>query len=78
MSVWALAQSCPQLQCVGDLRHWAISPAHRRDISALAAPAPSSAQLQQTIWTRLRISAADTSRARSKTSSVCHQSFVTA
>ena len=35
VSVLALAQSCPSLQCVGDLRHWAVSPGHRRDISTL-------------------------------------------
>merc|ERR1712203_393480 len=56
LSVAALAQSCPQLACLGDLRHWAISPAQRRDMVR-----PSQVQLsqglQQSIWTRLRIQA---------------------
>ncbi len=31
-SVLRLFASCPHLQCLGDLRHWAISPEDRRDM----------------------------------------------
>ena len=44
LSVAALATSCPQLQCVGDLRHWAISPGHRRDIAGHSQPLGMSSQ----------------------------------
>ena len=70
LSVAALAQSCPHLACLGDLRHWAISPAQRRDM--MRPPQV----LQQNIWTRLRISAGRPD-CSVKSSSVCQQSFLT-
>jgi len=73
LSVAALAQSCPHLACLGDLRHWAISPAQRRDMMR---PVQSQhSNLQQNIWTRLRISA-DRPDCSVKSSSVCQQSFL--
>jgi len=73
LSVAALAQSCPNLACLGDLRHWAISPAQRRDMMRGQQSAQSS--LQQSIWTRLRISAGRPD-CSVKSSSVCQQSFL--
>ena len=74
VSVLALAQSCPSLQCVGDLRHWAISPGHRRDIASLQHCSGASAgSLQQSVWTRLRIAGGQSA---AKSSSVCHQRLV--
>lgn len=32
-SVIKLFECCPQLQCIGDLRHWNISPPERRQLS---------------------------------------------
>jgi len=32
-SVTRLRNSCPLLQCIGDLKHWAVTPAQRRKIS---------------------------------------------
>jgi len=75
LSVAALAGSCPQLSCLGDLRHWAISPAQRREMVR-----PSQVQLsqglQQSTWTRLRIQTTDRADCAVKTSSVCHQTFL--
>merc|ERR1712203_861215 len=68
LSVAALAQSCPHLACLGDLRHWAISPAQRRDMMRGQQSAQSS--LQQ------RISAGRPDFSV-KSSSVCQQSFLT-
>jgi len=42
-SVLALTKSCPLLQCLGDLRHWAVAPAQRG--------------IHQNMWTRVRIAA---------------------
>jgi len=75
LSVAALASSCPQLQCVGDLRHWAISPGHRRDIAGHHQPR----DLQQSIWTKLKISSGlgpGGSGGCTKTSTVCQQTYV--
>ena len=68
LSVSALARSCPNLLCVGDLRHWAISPGQRRE---MARPG----EVQQNIWTRVRIMAGREETVRS--SSVCQQRLVT-
>ena len=74
LSVAALAQSCPHLACLGDLRHWAISPGHRRDIASLQHCSGASAgSLQQSVWTRLRIAGGQSA---AKSSSVCHQRLV--
>ena len=73
LSVTALAQSCPHLACLGDLRHWAISPAQRREM--MRSHQSHHANLQQNIWTRLRISA-DRPDCSVKSSSVCQQSFL--
>jgi len=82
LSVTALAQSCPHLACLGDLRHWAISPAQRRDMmrppqsqSNHTTSTSTTSSLQQSIWTRLRISA-DRPESAVKSSSVCQQSFL--
>jgi hypothetical protein len=68
-SVVALHASCPHLQCLGDLRHWAVTPAQRGNITRQRTPL----FLQQNIWTRVRISA--TGR-QLKSSSVCRQTAV--
>ena len=75
VSVAALAQSCPSLVCLGDLRHWAISPGQRREMTVRPPALQQTLQhLQQTTWTRVRILA---DRAETvKSSSVCQQSFV--
>jgi len=75
VSVLALAQSCPSLQCVGDLRHWAISPGHRRDISSMQHCGELSVgSVHQSVWTRLRIAGG---QAGVRSSSVCLQRLVT-
>merc|ERR1740128_919419 len=65
-SVLALHKSCPHLQCLGDLRHWAVAPALRGNISRQRTPL----LLQQNIWTRVRCSAMGK---QLKTSSVMRQ-----
>merc|ERR1712106_390208 len=68
-SVLALHKSCPHLQCLGDLRHWAVTPAQRGNISRQVTPL----FLQQNIWTKVKISA----RSRAfKSSSVLYQTTV--
>jgi len=68
-SVIALHKSCPHLQCLGDLRHWAVTPAQRGNISRQVTPL----FLQQNIWTKVKISA----RSRAfKSSSVLYQTTV--
>ena len=42
-SVLAITKSCPLLQCLGDLRHWAVTPAQRG--------------VTTNMWTRVRIAA---------------------
>jgi hypothetical protein len=32
-SVTRLHRSCPELQCIGDLKYWALSPIQRRKLS---------------------------------------------
>ena len=36
-SVLLLHQRCPLLQCVGDLRHWAVSPPQRSSLASQVA-----------------------------------------
>ena len=66
-SVNLLQKSCPLLQCLGDLQHWAVSPtasttAHRKSFG--------SSSLQQNVWTKVQISA---SRRMLRSSSVLYQ-----
>jgi len=68
-SVIALHKSCPHLQCLGDLRHWAVTPAQRGNITRQVTPL----FLQQNIWTKVKISA---TRSALKSSSVLYQTTV--
>lgn len=66
-SVNLLQKSCPLLQSLGDLRHWAVSPAasttsHRQSFG--------SSSLQQTVWTKVQISS---TRRMYRSSSVLYQ-----
>lgn len=73
LSVLALHRSCPHLQCLGDLRHWAVSPAHRASLAGGATPP---AQLAQHLYTRVQIRAAPRP-GQLRTSSVCRQTLAT-
>jgi len=68
-SVLALHKSCPHLQCLGDLRHWAVTPVQRGNITRQRTPL----LLQQNIWTRVRCSAESK---QPRTSSVLRQTAV--
>eukprot|EP00091_Calanus_sinicus_P007056 TRINITY_DN17937_c0_g1_i1.p1 TRINITY_DN17937_c0_g1~~TRINITY_DN17937_c0_g1_i1.p1 ORF type:complete len:176 (-),score=22.78 TRINITY_DN17937_c0_g1_i1:133-660(-) len=68
-SVVLLHASCPKLQCLGDLRHWAVTPNQRGNITRQGTPLC----IQQSVWTRVRISAAGRGL---KSSSVCRQTAV--
>merc|ERR1711892_988881 len=68
-SVLALHKSCPHLQCLGDLRHWAVTPAQRGNITRQRTPL----LLQQNIWTRVWCSAESK---QPRTSSVLRQTAV--
>jgi len=46
-SVLLLHQKCPNLQCLGDLRHWAVSPAQRGSLARQVACSGSSSGTQQ-------------------------------
>jgi len=46
-SVLLLHQRCPNLQCLGDLRHWAVSPAQRGSLARQVACSGSSSATQQ-------------------------------
>jgi len=50
-SVILLHRRCPSLQCVGDLRHWAVSPAQRSSLARQVAGQP---PVQQSVWTKER------------------------
>jgi len=66
-SVNLLQRSCRLLQCLGDLRHWAVSPAAT---SAANRHSSGSSSLQQTVWTKVQISG---SRRMFRSSSVLYQ-----
>merc|ERR1712106_1080259 len=68
-SVLVLHRSCPHLQCLGDHRHWAVTPAQRGNITRQRTPL----LLQQNIWTRVRCSAESK---QPRTSSVLKQTAV--
>jgi len=51
-SVLAIHKSCPLLQCMGDLRHWAVAPHQRQGMTI-------------NIWTRLRIDACNNTKTSS-------------
>jgi len=72
LSVVALYHSCPNLQCIGDLRHWAISPGQRKEMLGYNG----GGTLQQSIWTKLRISGATGGGTGLKSTTVCQQSYV--
>jgi len=70
-SVHRLRQSCPNLQCLGDLSHWAITPtqhkvrSHRPSMIRSSIPV-----LQQNVWTKVQISGA---RRAHRSTSVLYQ-----
>jgi len=69
-SVSLLHTHCVQLQCLGDLRHWAVSPTHRASLTRqIVSSLPA---LQQAVWTKVRIPGSD-SRASPTSSSVLVQ-----
>jgi len=57
-SVSLLHSNCPSLQCLGDLRHWAVSPAHRASLTLQGHTPPQLSTppaIQQAVWTKVRI-----------------------
>jgi len=60
-SVILLHRRCPSLQCVGDLRHWAVSPAQRSSLARQVAGQP---PVQQSVWTKVRIPSSCAARPR--------------
>jgi len=52
-SVILLHKRCPSLQCVGDLRHWAVSPAQRSSLARQVA-GHHQPPVQQSVWTKER------------------------
>jgi len=69
-SVSLLHTHCPQLQCLGDLRHWAVSPSHRASLTrGVVSSIPA---LQQAVWTKVRIPGSD-SRENPTSSSIMVQ-----
>jgi hypothetical protein len=64
-SVLLLHRRCPQLQCVGDLRHWAVSPAQRGALARQVAGAGGPGGLTTAVWTKVRIPSCGAARPRS-------------
>jgi len=60
-SVLLLHRKCPLLQCVGDLRHWAVSPPQRSSLASQVAGSPA---VQQAVWTKVRIPSSCRARPR--------------
>ena len=67
-SVILLHNQCPALACLGDLRHWAVSPGQRGGLARQVASRPAS--LQQAVWTKVRVGGGG---ARARSSSVLVQ-----
>jgi len=71
-SVNRLRQSCPHLQCLGDLSHWAIAPTQQTARSQRSSVR--SAVVQQNVWTKVQISGA---RRAHRSTSVLYQGTTT-
>lgn len=71
-SVNRLRQSCPHLQCLGDLSHWAISPAQQTARPTYRSQR--SSVVQQNVWTKVQISGA---RRAHRSTSVLYQGTTT-